>query len=279
MPVRKPNPTSPGLRHATYATFEEITKTTREKSLVKRMKKHCGRNHSGQITVRHQGGGHKKIYRMLDFKQTDKLNIPGKVTAIEYDPARTAYIMLVVYQDGDKRYHLAPDGMKVGEEIVTRIKGKVKLGNRMMLSHIPVGFQVHNIEMRPGQGGKIIRSAGTFAVVASVEDKYVQLQLPSGETRIVPKECYASIGIMGNIDHSNIKIGKAGRRRWMGWRPTVRGKAMNAVDHPHGGGKGLQPIGHIHPMTPWGKPTLGFKTRKRHAPTNKYIIKSRHSNV
>ena len=272
--LKKLKPTSPGLRHMSVASFEEVTKTKPEKRLTVRIRKHSGRNNEGHLTVRHRGGGCKKMYRMVDFDQTDKLNIEGKVKAIEYDPIRTAYIMLVVYKDGDKRYHLAPQAIKVGDKVETKVKAKVKVGNRMMLKHIPVGYPVHNIEMGEGQGGKLIRSAGTHAIIVSLEGKKAQIQMPSGEVRLIQKECYASIGEIGNLDHSNIKLGKAGRKRWMGWRPTVRGKAMNACDHPHGGGKGLQPIGLPQPKTPWGMPALGYKTRKRQY-TDKNIIKDR----
>lgn len=276
MPLKKYNPTTPGRRHFTSSSFDEITKTTREKGLTKRLKKHSGRNNMGHITVRHQGGGTKKMYRIIDFNQTDKLNVPGKITAIEYDPIRTAYIMLVVYKDGDKRYHLAPIGVKVGDSIETKVKAKVRIGNRMTLKHIPVGYEIHNIEMTLGRGGQLIRSGGSVATLVSLEGDSAQIQMPSGEVRLVPKDCYATIGRLTNEEHSNIKLGKAGRKRWMGIRPTVRGKAQNPVDHPHGGGKGNQPIGLKHPKTPWGMPALGFKTRKRHL-TDRNIIKSRHN--
>lgn len=274
MAVKKYRPTSPVRRHMTTASFDEVTTGKPEKSLVRRIKKHCGRNATGHITQRHQGGGNKHMYRIMDFSQTDKLNIEGTVKAIEYDPARSAYIMLVIYKDGEKRYHLAPEGVKVGSKISAKAKAKVKLGSRMMIKNIPIGYQVHNIEMEPGQGGKLVRAAGGYATIASLEGERAQIQMPSGEVRLIPKECYASIGPVGNLEHANIVIGKAGRRRWMGWRPSVRGKAMNACDHPHGGGKGHCPIGLKHPKTPWGMPALGFKTRKRHT-LDKYIIKDR----
>jgi len=274
MAVKKYKPTTPGRRHMSTASFEELTRSKPEKSLIKRIKKHCGRNASGHITQAHQGGGYKRVYRVVDFNQADKLNIEGTVKAIEYDPIRTAYIMLVVYKDGEKRYHLAPEGVKVGAKISTKVKAKVKLGTRMMIKHIPIGYQIHNVEMEPGQGGKLIRTAGAYATMVSLEGERAQIQMPSGEVRLIPKNCYASIGQVGNIDHSNVVIGKAGRRRWMGWRPSVRGKAMNACDHPHGGGKGHCPIGLKQPKTPWGMPALGFKTRKRHQ-LDKYIIKDR----
>ena len=259
------------------ASFDEVTKTKPEKRLTKRIKKHSGRNSRGKITVRHRGGGAKRKLRQIDFKQSDKLDIGGEVTAIEYDPIRTSYIMLVTYKDGDKRYHLAPEGIKIGDKVETKVKAKIKLGARMTLKHIPLGYQVHNLELNPGQGGIMVRSAGGYATVMSLEGKKAQIKMPSGETRLIPKDCYASIGIVSNIEHSNIKIGKAGRSRWMGKRPSVRGKAMNPCDHPHGGGEGNQPIGLKHPKTPWGMPALGFKTRKRHY-TDKNIIKDRRHN-
>lgn len=274
MALKKYKPITPGLRNLTSASFDEVTKTKPEKALTKRVKKHSGRNNRGKITVRHRGGGAKRKVRLIDFNQSDKLNIEGKVIAVEYDPIRTAYIMLVTYKDGEKRYHIAPEGIKVEDKIETKVKAKVKLGARMQLSHIPLGYQVHNLELNPGQGGKFVRTAGGYATVMSLEGQQAQIQMPSGETRLIPKECYASIGIVSNHEHSNIKIGKAGRSRHMGKRPSVRGKAMNPCDHPHGGGEGNQPIGLKHPKTPWGMPALGFKTRKRHY-TDKNIIKDR----
>ena len=272
--LKKYKPTSPGRRGMSVSSFEEVTKSKPEKGLTKRIKKHSGRNSQGRITIRHRGGGHKRMARDVDMKQIDKLNIEGVVKAVEYDPLRTAYIMLIVYKDGDKRYHIAPEGIKVGDKIVTKIKAKAKLGSRMTIKHIPIGYQVHNIELNPGQGGKLTRCAGAFATVASLEGEMAQIQLASGESRLVSKDCYASIGIVSNIDHSNIRVGKAGRKRWMGRRPHVLGKSMNPCDHPHGGGEGHQPIGLKHPKTPWGMPALGFKTRRRHT-TDKYIIKDR----
>lgn len=267
-------PTTPGRRTMTSPSFEEITKSKPEKQLTRRLKKHSGRNNRGKITVRHRGGGHKRVARNVDLKHIDKLNIEGTVSAIEYDPLRTGYIMLVVYKDGEKRYHISPEGIKVGDTIVTKVKTKVKLGTRMTLKHIPTGYQVYNIELNPNQGGKIARVAGAFATIASLEGDMAQLKLSSGEVRLVSKDCYASIGIVGNVEHSNMKIGKAGRNRWRGKRPQVLGKSMNPCDHPHGGGEGHQPIGLKHPKTPWGMPALGFKTRRRHT-TDKYIIKDR----
>lgn len=244
-------------------TFEEITKSSPEKRLTKSFKRRAGRNHQGKITVRHQGGGHKQLYRLVDFSQRAKINIPGKVVAVEYDPNRTCYIMLVIYKDGDKRYHLAPDQIKVGTQIITTDKADIKVGNRMALRYIPVGFEIHNIELNKGRGGQIVRSAGSKAMVIAVEGAFAQIQMPSGEIRKIDKNCYATIGAVSNPDHFHVKLGKAGRKRWMGWRPEVRGKAMNPIDHPHGGGEGNQPTGMPGPKTPWGMPALGYKTRKR----------------
>jgi large subunit ribosomal protein L2 len=274
MAIKKYKPTTPGRRNMSSPSFSEVTKTTPEKRLIKRQKKFSGRNASGRITVRHRGGGHKKMIRDVDFNQTSKLDIEGKVTAVEYDPGRTAYIMLVTYKDGDKKYHIAPEGIAVGDKIETKVKAKAKLGARMTLKHIPVGYQVHNVELRPGQGGKLARSAGSYITVVSLEGQMAQIQMGSGEVRLVPKDGYASIGITSNVEHSNIKLGKAGRKRWMGIRPSVTGKSMNPCDHPHGGGEGHQPIGMKHPKTPWGMPALGYKTRRRKQ-TDKYILKDR----
>ncbi|MFA4891062.1 MAG: 50S ribosomal protein L2 [Candidatus Gracilibacteria bacterium] len=272
--LKKYKPTTPSRRGMSSPSFVEITKSTPEKGLTKRIKKNSGRNNQGRITIRHRGGGHKRVMRDVDMKQVDKLDIEGQVKAIEYDPLRSAYIMLVTYKDGEKRYHLAPEGIKVGDKIVTKVKAKAKLGSRMTLKHIPVGYQVHNVELIPRQGGKIARSAGTFVTVVSLEGNMAQIQPSSGEVRLVPKDCFASIGIIGNLEHSSIRVGKAGTTRWKGRRPTVLGKSMNPCDHPHGGGEGHSPIGLKHPKTPWGMPALGFKTRKRKT-TDKYIIKDR----
>lgn len=268
-------PTTPSRRQMSIATFAEITKGKPEKNLIVMLKKHSGRNNQGIITVRHQGAGHQKQYRIVDIKGTDKLNIPAIVKAIEYDPYRTAYLALLNYKDGEKRYIIAPEGLKVGDRVVTGLKTKMKPGNRMQLKNIAPGFSIYNIELSPGKGGQIGRSAGSVTRLVTVEGQYAQVQLPSGEIRMVNKECFASIGSPGNADHANIKIGKAGRNRWLGKRPTVRGKAQNAVDHPHGGGKAQQPIGLPGPETPWGKPTLGYKTRKKKKLSTKYIIKTR----
>ncbi|MDX9970669.1 MAG: 50S ribosomal protein L2 [Candidatus Gracilibacteria bacterium] len=274
MAVKKFKPTTPARRHMSVASFEEVTKSRPEKSLIVRRKKNAGRNSYGRITVRHRGGGNIKKYRIIDFKQTDKINIEGKVVGIEYDPGRSAYIMLVTYKDGEKRYHLAPSGITVGDRVLCAEKAKIKEGSRLLIKNIPIGFAIHNIEMHRGKGGQLGRSAGTSIKLVSLEGDLAQIQMPSGEIRLVDKECYASIGIVSNIEHSNVKIGKAGRKRHMGWRPTVRGSVMNPVDHPHGGGEGRCPIGLSQPKTPWGMPALGYKTRKRHY-TDKMIIKDR----
>ncbi len=256
-------------------SFEEITKTTPEKSLTK--SKHCkaGRNNQGRLTVRHRGAGHKKRYRVIDFKRTRKLGIGGKVAAVEYDPNRTSYIILVHYADGDKQYHIAPNGIKVGDSILAQKKCKVKVGNRMELRNVPIGYAIYNVELQAGRGGQLAKSAGSSVKLVSLEGQKAQIELPSGEIRLVEKNCFATIGIVSNLEHSNIKIGKAGRSRWMGRRPQVRGKAMNPCDHPHGGGEGGSPIGMKHPKTPWGMPALGYKTRRR---KNKggLILKNRH---
>ncbi len=259
------------------ATFEEVTKSRPEKSLTMSFKKNAGRNNQGKLTVRHQGGGHKQLYRIIDFKQRDKLGIEGKVSAIEYDPNRTCYIMLVVYKDGEKRYHIAPDQVKVGTIIVSKEKAKVQIGNRMAVQNIPVGYDIHNIELNLGRGGQVVRSAGAKAHVVGFEGDHAQIELPSGEVRLIDKNCFATIGIVSNIDHGNVKLGKAGRKRWLGKRPEVRGKAMNPVDHPHGGGEGNQPTGLPGPRTPWGMPALGFKTRKRKY-SDRLIVKDRRRN-
>lgn len=274
MALKKYKPTTPGRRTMTVASFDEVTTTKPEKTLLITKKKNAGRNNSGRITVRHRGGGAKQAYRLIDFKRTDKLNIEGKVTEVEYDPNRTAYIILTVYKDGEKRYHIAPNEVKVGDKIITAEKAKIKTGNRMLIKNIPVGFSIYNVELYKGKGGQMGRSAGTGIKLVSLEGKHAQIQMPSGEVRLVDKECYATIGTVSNGEHSNIKIGKAGRKRHLGRRPQVRGKAMNPVDHPHGGGEGGAPIGMKHPKTPWGLPALGFKTRKRHY-TDKMIIKDR----
>ena len=255
-------------------TFEEITKKTPEKSLTEYLKKNAGRNKQGKITVRHQGGGNKIKYRIIDFKR-EKRNIPAKVAAIEYDPNRTAFIALLNYADGEKRYILAPLGLNVGDTVVSGPEADIKPGNALPIENIPVGTLIHNVEVKPGRGGQLVRSAGAYAQLMAKEGAYAQVRMPSGEVRKVPMNAYATIGTVGNIDHGNIQIGKAGRKRHMGWRPTVRGSVMNPNDHPHGGGEGRAPIGRKGPVTPWGKPTLGYKTRKKNKDSNKYIVKRR----
>lgn len=277
MPIRTYKPTTPSLRNMSRDTFEEITKTSPEKNLTYIKKEKAGRNNTGRLTVRHRGGGHKRRIRIVDFKGQDKLNIPAKVTAIEYDPNRSAYLMLLTYIDGEKRYQIAPNKIQVGDEIVTKVKGPIKTGNRMQLKNIPVGYSIYSVELQPGKGGQIAKSAGGYAKLVSLEGPKAQVQLPSGEIRLIEKKCFASIGEVSNPDYSNIKIGKAGRNRWLGKRPNVRGKAMNPVDHPHGGGEGGNPIGLKAPKTPWGLLALGVKTRSRKKPSNKLIVKSRHS--
>jgi len=274
MALKKYKPTTPGRRHMATASFEELTTNKPEASLLVTLNKHSGRNNTGSITVRHRGGGNKKKYRLIDFKRSDKNAIEGKVVSVEYDPYRTGYIMLVNYIDGEKRYHLAPAGIKVGDKIISDEKAKIKPGNRMMLRNVPVGYTVYNVELHEGKGGQFARSAGSALKLVSLEGEYAQIHMPSGEVRLVSKNCYATVGQVSNAEHSNIKIGKAGKKRHMGRRPQVRGKAMNAVDHPHGGGEGGASIGMKHPKTPWGMPALGFKTRKRHK-NNKMIVKDR----
>ena len=274
MPVRKMKPTSPGVRQMTVSTFEEITKTTPEKSLTVGMHRKAGRNHYGRITVRHRGGGTKRRYRLIDFKR-QKLSIPAQVAAIEYDPFRTARIALLQYEDGEKAYILAPLGLKVGDKVVAGRGADIKPGNALPLADIPVGTVVHAVEMHPGRGAQLARSAGTSAQLAAKEGRYALLRLPSSELRRVPVQCMATVGQVGNVEHENITIGKAGRNRWAGRRPTVRGVVMNPVDHPHGGGEGKAPIGRKHPVTPWGKPALGKKTRKKRKASDRLIVRRR----
>lgn len=274
MAIKKYKPTSPARRHMTVSAFDEITKTTPEKSLLDVNKSKAGRNAQGRITVRHQGGGAKRKYRIVDFKR-DKDNVPAKVAAIEYDPNRSANIALLYYVDGEKRYILAPLNLNVGEMVVSGPGVDIKAGNALPLSDIPVGTIIHNIELTPGRGGQMVRSAGNSAQLMAKEGDYAHVRLPSGEMRLVRINCRATIGQVGNLEHENISIGKAGRKRHMGIRPTVRGSVMNPVDHPHGGGEGRAPIGRPTPMTPWGKPTLGYKTRKKKNQSDKYIVKRR----
>lgn len=273
MAIRQYKPTSPGRRFGSVSTYAEITKTEPEKRLTKSLKSSGGRNHSGKITARHRGGGNRRLYREIDFKR-NKLDVPGKVAAIEYDPNRSARIALIVYRDGDKRYILAPLNLQVGQEIIAADAADIKVGNSMKLRNIPVGTQIHAIELQPGRGAQIVRSAGTSAQLMAKEGKYAQVRLPSGETRSVLLECRATIGTVGNNDHENISLGKAGRKRYLGQRPHVRGVTMNPRDHPHGGGEGKAPVGRSGPMTPWGKPALGYKTR-RNKSTDKFIVKKR----
>ena len=274
MGIKKYNPVTPGLRGMTVSTFEEITASKPEKSLTVTLKKHSGRNSRGKITVRHRGGGTRNKYRIIDFKR-NKDGIPGNVKTIEYDPNRSANIALIVYADGEKRYILAPEGLKVGNVIYSGSDADIQVGNALPIANIPVGTLIHNIELKPGKGGQLVRSAGNGAQLMAKEGKYAQVRLPSGEVRKVLMNCRATVGEVGNEDHGNIQIGKAGRKRHMGIRPTVRGSVMNPNDHPHGGGEGRTPIGRKSPVTPWGKPTLGYKTRKKNKASNQYIVKRR----
>ncbi|MEW6192159.1 MAG: 50S ribosomal protein L2 [Bacillota bacterium] len=273
MPVKKYKPTSPGRRFVSVATFEEITTTEPERSLLKPLKKRGGRNRQGRITVRHRGGGHKRHYRVIDFKR-DKDGVPAKVATIEYDPNRSARIALLHYRDGEKRYIIAPAGLKVGQMVVSGPDADIRVGNALPLRNIPVGTMVHNLELNPGEGGKLVRSAGATAQLMAKEGDYAHVRMPSGEVRLIHLDCRATIGQVGNEEHENITVGKAGRARWMGIRPTVRGVVMNPVDHPHGGGEGKSPIGRKTPVTPWGKPALGVRTRKR-KPSDRLILKRR----
>ena len=274
MGIKKYKPTTPGQRGMTVSTFEEITAKTPEKSLTVTLKKHAGRNVRGKITVRHRGGGTRPKYRIIDFKRR-KDDIPGTVKTIEYDPNRSANIALIVYADGEKRYIIAPEKLKVGDVIYSGPEADIKVGNALPIANIPVGTMIHNIELKPGKGGQMARSAGNAAQLMAKEDKYAQVRLPSGEVRKVLIQCRATIGEVGNADHSNIQIGKEGRRRHMRIRPTVRGSVINPNDHPHGGGEGRAPIGRKGPVTPWGKPALGYKTRKKNKASNQYIVKRR----
>ncbi len=275
MGIKIYKPVTPGLRGMTGSTFEEITKTKPEKNLTIFKHKKAGRNVYGRITVRHRGGGHKQKTRIIDFKR-QKLNIPAKVTAIEYDPKRSARLALLTYADGVKTYIIAPLGIKVGDKLVSGPEADIRPGNCLPIENIPTGTMIHNIEMQPGKGGQLVRSAGTSAQLLAKENVFAQIRLPSGEIRLISKECFAVIGQVGNVEHGQIKLGKAGRKRHKGFRPAVRGSAMNPNDHPHGGGEGRSPIGMPGPKSPWGKPTLGYKTR-RNKSTNKYILRSRHA--
>ena len=274
MAVKTFKPITPARRQMTVPSFEEITKKTPEKSLITVLKKHAGRNNTGKITVRHHGGGNRIKYRVMDFKKNIQ-DVPATVLAIEYDPNRTAYIALMQYETGEKTYSIAPVGLKVGDVVLNSAKADIKPGNVLPISEIPVGTFIHNIELYPGKGGQLVRSAGTAAQLMAKENGVSQVRLPSGEVRIIRLDCKATIGQVGNIEHENINLGKAGKKRHMGIRPTVRGSVMNPCDHPHGGGEGRSPIGRPTPVTPWGKPTLGYKTRDKKARTNKFIVKRR----
>jgi large subunit ribosomal protein L2 len=273
MAVKKYKPVTPGQRGMTGYTFEEITKSTPERSLLVPLRKRGGRNMYGRVTVRHQGGGNRRHIRLVDFKR-DKREIPAKVAAIEYDPNRTARLALLYYADGEKRYILAPLGLRVGDTILAGANAEIRPGNNLPISNIPVGTLVHNVEIKEGKGGQLVRSAGAAAQLLAKEGDFAQIRMPSGEVRLIRQVCFATIGQIGNVDHSNIKLGKAGRKRHMGVRPTVRGSAMSPRDHPHGGGEGRQPIGKPGPRSPWGKPTLGYKTR-RNKKTDQYIVRRR----
>ena len=274
MAIKKYNPTTPGLRGMTVSTFEEITCDTPEKSLTVTLKKHAGRNVRGKITVRHRGGGYRPKYRIIDFKR-DKDGVPGTVATIEYDPNRTANIALINYADGEKRYIIAPNKLNVGDVIESGAEADIKVGNALPLANIPVGTIIHNVELKAGKGGQMVRSAGNGSQLMAKEGAFAQVRLPSGEVRKVHIGCRATVGEVGNLDHQNIQIGKAGRKRHMGIRPTVRGSVMNPNDHPHGGGEGKAGIGRVSPVTPWGKPALGYKTRKKKKASDKYIVKRR----
>ena len=276
MPIKKYKPTSPARRQMTVSTFEEITKKTPERSLVVTLKSSGGRNSYGRITVRHRGGGAKRKYRIIDFKR-NKFDVPASVIAIEYDPNRSANIALVQYEDGEKKYIIAPVGLHVGDTIVSSETADIRPGNALPLKSIPVGTIIHNIELQPGKGAQLVRAAGNSAQLMAKENGYAQVRLPSGEVRMVTLNCRATIGQVGNVDHANISIGKAGRKRHMGWRPTVRGVVMNPNDHPHGGGEGKSPVGMPSPVTPWGKPALGYKTRAKKKKSEKFIVKHRNA--
>jgi large subunit ribosomal protein L2 len=273
MPVKVYKPTSAGRRGMTGHSFEEITKSTPERSLTEALRKHGGRNSTGRVTVRHRGGGHKRRYRVIDFKR-NKFDVTAEVIAIEYDPNRTSRIALLEYEDGERRYIVAPLGLKVGDRVASGEKAQLRIGDALQIRDIPVGTLIHNIELLPGKGGQLARSAGASAQLLAKEGKYAQVRMPSGEMRLINDQCMATIGQVGNTDHSNVKLGKAGRTRWLGIRPTVRGSAMDPASHPHGGGEGRSPIGMPGPKTPWGKPALGKRTRTNHR-TDKFIVRRR----
>ena len=277
MATKKYNPTSPARRHMSVPSFDEVTKSVPEKSLLAVLKSKAGRNSYGRITVRHQGGGNKKKYRLVDFRR-NREDVPAKVIGVEYDPNRTAYIALLQYEDGVKSYIIAPAGLTDGDTVYTGAASDIKPGNTLPISAIPVGTIIHNIEIYPGKGGQLVRSAGAAAQLMAKENGMAQVRLPSGEVRLVRLDCKATIGTVSNVEHDTVKLGKAGKTRHLGIRPTVRGSVMNPCDHPHGGGEGKSPIGRPSPVTPWGKPALGYKTRNKKARTNKFIVKSRHAN-
>ena len=276
MAIKKYGPTTPGRRGMTVTDYSVLSKVAPERSLLEPMKKHSGRNNTGRITVRHQGGGNRTKYRVIDFKR-QKTDIPATVKTLEYDPNRSAFIALVEYTDGVKSYIIAPDGLKVGDVVISSKSADIKPGNALPFANIPVGTIIHNIELYPGRGAQLVRSAGNMAQLMAKENGYALIRLPSGEMRNVPLNCIATIGQVGNVDHENVNLGKAGRKRHMGWRPTVRGSVMNPCDHPHGGGEGKSPVGRPGPVTPWGKPAMGYKTRKGKNPTNKFIVKRRNA--
>jgi large subunit ribosomal protein L2 len=274
MAIKKYKPTTPGRRNMTTTDYSVLSKVEPERSLLEPLKHNAGRNNTGRITVRHHGGGNRTKYRVIDFKRT-KTDCTAVVKTIEYDPNRSAFIALIEYKDGVKSYILAPDGLKVGYIIMNGEGADIKIGNAMPISSIPVGTIIHNIELYPGKGGQLVRSAGNYAQLIAKEGKYGLVRLPSGETRNIPLNCIATIGQVSNLDHANVNLGKAGRKRHMGWRPTVRGSVMNPCDHPHGGGEGKSPVGRPGPVTPWGKPALGYKTRAKHKASDKFIVKRR----
>ena len=274
MAIKAYKPTTPGRRGMTVIDYSGLSKVAPEKSLLETVKKHSGRNSYGRITVRHKGGGNRKKYRIIDFKR-NKLNMDAEVVTLEYDPNRTAFIALVKYEDGEKRYILAPEGLKVGDKVRSGADADIKPGNTLPMVNIPVGTVIHNVELHPGKGAQLVRSAGNMAQLMAKENGYAMVRLPSGELRNVPENCMATIGVVSNADHSNANLGKAGRTRHMGIRPTVRGSVMNPNDHPHGGGEGKSPVGRPGPVTPWGKPAMGYKTRKTKNATDKFIVKRR----
>ena len=272
MAIKKYKPTTPGRRGMTVTDYSQLSKVEPERSLLEPMKKAAGRNNTGRITVRHHGGGNRTKYRVIDFKR-NKFDVPATVKTLEYDPNRSAHIALIQYEDGEKRYILAAEGMKVGDVIMAGPNADIKPGNALPFANIPVGTIIHNVELYPGKGGQLVRSAGNQAQLMAKENGYALVRLPSGEMRNIPLNCIATVGQVGNVDHENVNLGKAGRKRHMGWRPAVRGSVMNPCDHPHGGGEGKSPVGRPGPVTPWGKPTMGYKTRKHHNRSDKFFVK------